>query len=212
MYATATTATLKAAADSLLKTDPYLAVIIKKAGPCDITPHQEYYQELVRSIIGQQLSVKAAASIQKRFVDLFGGVFPEPALILEKSVEDLRSVGLSNAKARYINDLAVHVLEGTLSFNRIDTLSNQEVIASLTAVKGIGEWTAHMFMMFSMGRLDILPLGDLGIKNGIMKLYDLPHLPTPEQVREIAEKYQWHPYESVASWYIWHSLDNKPAS
>ncbi len=210
MYTVATPKLLKEAAVYLASQDRFLAPIISSAGISDIRPHINYYQKLVESIIGQQLSVKAAASIRKRFVGLFNDTFPQPEAILEKSVEDLRTAGLSNAKARYIQDLALHVIEGTLTFETIDSLSNDAVIAKLTAVKGIGEWTAHMFMMFCMGRLDILPVGDLGIKNGIMKLYGFDTLPTPEQVRETAVKYHWHPYETVASWYIWHSLDNAP--
>lgn len=210
MYPVASPAMLQKAVKHLYKYDPLLAPIITHAGQCDIAPHTQYYQRLVESIIGQQLSVKAAAAIRKRFVDMFGGIFPSPESILEKTIEELRTSGLSSAKARYIQDLTMHVLEGSLTFDTIDRLSNEEIIKKLTAVKGIGEWTAHMFMMFCMGRLDILPIGDLGIKNGIMKLYGFESLPTPEQVRKTAENYHWHPYESVASWYIWHSLDNQP--
>lgn len=211
MHLIASQETLTEAAKHLSRVDQRLARVIKQAGLCTTEPHKNYYQELVDSIIGQQLSVKAARSIRGRFYELFeGNTLPRPEEILSKSVEELRSVGLSGAKARYVQDLALHVLEGTLKFDEIDSLSNEEVITELTAVKGIGEWTAHMFMMFCMGRLDILPVGDLGIKNGIQKLYGFESLPTPEQVREIAVKYNWHPYESVASWYVWQSLDNTP--
>ena len=190
--------------------DPVLRPLIARFGFYPIEPHRNYYQELVESVVGQQLSVKAAAAIRKRFVELFGGKFPEPGQILEKSVEELRSSGLSGAKARYIQDLALHVLENKLDFSKLDDLSNEEVAAELTAVKGIGEWTAHMFMMFCMGRLDILPVGDLGIKNGVMRLYGLDKLPDAEQIRDLAMKGSWSPYESVAAWYIWQSLDNAP--
>jgi len=202
--------TLTAAIKYLRANDPILKEVIESYGKCDITPHVNYYQELVESIIGQQLSTKAGAAIRKRFTELFGGMFPRPEAILEKSIEELRSAGLSGAKARYIQDLALHVVEGRLKFNKIDSFSNEEVIKELTAVKGIGEWTAHMFMMFCMGRLDILPVGDLGIRNGVMKLYGLKSLPDAEQIRDIATQYSWHPYESVAAWYIWQSLDNSP--
>jgi len=188
-----------------------LAPIIAAAGPCTIRPHKNYYQELVESIISQQLSVKAAASILKRFVALFGDEFPSPQHILTKDIDTYRTVGLSRGKAAYIRDLAQHVIDGRVKFDHLDTLSNDEAIAELTAVKGIGEWTAHMFMMFCMGRLDILAHGDLGIKNGIQKLYGLDHQPTAQEVMDVAKKRKWHPYESVACWYIWHSLDNKPA-
>jgi DNA-3-methyladenine glycosylase II len=211
MYKVASKKSLRDAADHLSLSDSILAPVIQQFGLATIEPHKNYYQELVDSIIGQQLSVKAARSIRTRFYALFGGnELPEPEEILSKSVEELRTAGLSGAKARYVQDLALHVLEGRLKFDSIDNLSNEEVIRELTAVKGIGEWTAHMFMMFCMGRLDILPVGDLGIKNGIMKLYGFEVAPTPEQMREIAVECNWHPYESVAAWYIWQSLDNTP--
>ena len=154
--------------------------------------------------------MKADASIKQRFKDLFGGKLPAPNEILIKSVEELRAVGFSTAKANYVRDLAQHIVDGKNRFDKLDTQTNEEIIAELTDVKGIGEWTAHMFLMFCMGRLDILPTGDLGIKNGIRKLYGLEDTPTPAQIQEIAERYSWHPYESVASWYIWRSLDNEP--
>lgn len=211
MHTIANPKTLQQAAEHLAQADPVLAVVIARSGLCTIEPHANYYQELVDSIIGQQLSVKAARTIRQRFYALFGGnELPTPEQILSKSVEELRSAGLSGAKVRYVQDLALHVLEGRLSFDNIDTLNNDEVIKMLTAVKGVGEWTAHMFLMFSMGRLDVLPVGDLGIRSGIRQLYGLTDLPTPEQVREMAVKGLWHPYESVASWYIWQSLDNAP--
>jgi DNA-3-methyladenine glycosylase II len=190
--------------------DPLLAPVIAQHGPCTIRPHKNYYQELVESIVSQQLSTKAGAAIIKRFIELFGGTFPAPEAILDTSVEELRTAGLSGAKARYIRDLARHVVDGKVKFDHLDSLSNEEVIKELTAVKGIGEWTAHMFLMFCMGRLDILAYGDLGIRNGIQKLYGLKSLPERKDIEKIAKKYQWQPYESVACWYIWQSLDNTP--
>jgi DNA-3-methyladenine glycosylase II len=200
----------KKAAQYLSKSDPKLTPIIAQYGICPIRPHNEYYRSLVGEIIGQQLSVKAAASIRKRFELLFGDSFPEPEAILQKTIEELRSVGLSNAKAKYIQDLALHVIEGKLQFERFDDLSNEAVTTELTDVKGIGEWTAHMFLMFCMGRSDILAYGDLGIRNAIKKLYGLDHAPSPQEVEAIAETYQWHPYESIACWYLWQSLENMP--
>lgn len=201
----------RAAAKHLSEHDPVLAPIIAKAGLCTMRPHKNYYQELVESIISQQLSVKAAASILKKFVALFGGTFPSPEQMLDKDVETYRTVGLSRNKAMYIRDLAQHVIDGTVKFEHLDALSNDEIIAELTAVKGIGEWTAHMFMMFCMGRPDVLAYGDLGIRNGIQKLYGLKKLPDAAAIQRIARKNNWHPYESAACWYVWHSLDNKPA-
>jgi DNA-3-methyladenine glycosylase II len=174
-------------------------------------PHKNYYQELVESIISQQLSVKAAATILKRFKAIFSSDFPSPEDILVTDIEVLRSVGLSRQKASYIKDLATRVLEGSIQFSHLDSLSNQQVIDELVQIKGVGVWTVHMFLLFCMGRLDVLPTGDLGIKNGIYKLYALPEKPTPQDMEMIALNNNWHPYESVASWYVWHSLDNKPA-
>ncbi|HSX34353.1 MAG TPA: DNA-3-methyladenine glycosylase [Candidatus Saccharimonadales bacterium] len=204
----------EAAATHLSAHDPVLAPVIERAGPSTMRPHRNYYQALVGSIISQQLSVKAAGTIERRFSELFGmhdGAMPSPEQILTKEIEELRSVGLSRGKAMYVRDLAQRIVDGTLQFENIDSLSNDEIIAELTAVKGIGTWTAHMFLMFSIGRLDILPVGDLGIRSGIRALYGLDHLPTPDEITEIATKNHWHPYESIAAWYIWHSLDNKPA-
>lgn len=201
---------VKEAAVHLSKSDTKLAPVIAHYGICPIRPHQEYYRTLVGEIIGQQLSVKAAASIRKRFELLFGDTFPSPEAILQKSVEELRAVGLSNSKAKYIQDLAQHVIDGRLQFERFDALSNKAVIAELTDVKGIGEWTAHMFLMFCMGRSDILAYGDLGIRNAIKKLYGIDHAPSPQEVEEIATKNLWHPYESIACWYLWQSLENMP--
>lgn len=204
----ASATTLSTACKHLQKNDQTLAEIIASSPVCDISPHQNYYQELVESIISQQLSVKAARSILIKFLSLFGNKFPSPEQILERSVEEYRAVGLSNAKGAYVRDLAGHVLDGKLKLDTLNTLSNDEIISELTAVKGIGEWTAHMFLMFAMGRLDVLAHGDLGIKNGIQKLYKFDHLPTPTDVQQLAQKYNWHPYETVACWYIWQSLDN----
>lgn len=208
---TANTSQLQSAAKYLSAHDPVLAPIIEKAGLAQITPHQNYYWELVDSIISQQLSVKAATTIERRFQALFDDEFPGPLAILEKSTEELRSAGLSQAKARYIRDLAQHIADGRLQFDDFDKQANEAIIARLVDVKGIGEWTAHMFLIFCMGRLDILAVGDLGIRNGIRALYGFNELPTSQQVSEVAAKNGWHPYESVACWYIWHSLDNTPA-
>jgi DNA-3-methyladenine glycosylase II len=201
----------KEAAEYLSQHDAVLAPVIAKYGLTTMRPHHNYYQELVDSIISQQLSVKAAAAIEQRFRDMFGGKFPSPEQILTKNLDELRAIGFSYAKGRYVQDLALHIIDGKVRFDHLDSLSNDEVIIELTAVKGIGEWTAHMFLMFCMGRSDVLPVGDLGIRNGIRQLYGLDHAPSPNDIHAIAVKNNWHPYESIASWYIWQSLDNKPA-
>lgn len=208
--ALATKTELKRAAEHLAAHDPVLKPIIASGGLAKIEPHTDYYGALVNSIISQQLSVKAADAIEKRFRDLFDGKFPSPEQILTVDAEQLRAIGFSYAKAKYVHDLARHIIDGKVTFDRIPLLSNKEIIGELTDVKGIGEWTAHMFLMFAVGRLDILPVGDLGIRNGIRNLYGLKDAATPEQIIKIAKKHHWHPYESVASWYVWHSLENAP--
>ncbi len=204
-------ALLKNGALYLTDADPVLGAVISTAPLPDFAPHTNYYQELVESIISQQLSVKAAATILKRFRGLFGEAFPTPQQILEKDVETYRSVGLSRQKASYIRDLAEKVISGAVSFDTLDTLTNDEIIRELTTIKGVGVWTVHMFLMFCMGRLDVLPVGDLGIRNGIQKLYGLSERPGDAEIIDIALLNNWHPYETIASWYVWHSLDNKPA-
>lgn len=202
--------------DSALKhlaaQDPIIGQLIAHYPAPTFHKHGNYYQELVDSIISQQLSVKAARAIETRFKGLYGGNFPTPEQILDTDIEVLRGVGISRPKARYIQDLAMKILDGTVKFDHFDHQSNEEIIAELTAVKGIGEWTAHMFLMFCMGRLDVLPVGDLGIRNGVMALYDFSTTASPQDIVNIANTHQWHPYESVASWYVWQSLDNMPAT
>jgi len=202
--------TLGDAAAHLSANDNILQPVIASAGIATIRPHKNYYWSLVSSIISQQLSVKAAHSIEQRFLSLFDDPVPPPQAILEKSVEELRSAGLSNAKANYIRDLAQHVIDGRLKFDALDAQTNDTITAELMDVKGIGEWTTHMFLIFCMGRLDVLAHGDLGIRNGIRNLYNLSAVPSPEDVDDLANKNNWHPYASVACWYVWQSLKNKP--
>lgn len=207
----ATPDTLNAAMRHLSEHDPRLSPLIKRLKTPTFVPHKNYYQELVESIISQQLSVKAAATILRRFIELFPSEkFPAPDELLSKEIDELRSVGLSRQKATYIQDLAQRVIDGTVRFNHLDALSNDEVVAELTQIKGVGVWTVHMFLMFCMGRLDVLPVGDLGIKNGIQKLYAFDERPSEADMIKVAEDNHWHPYESVASWYVWKSLDNAP--
>lgn len=202
---------LRKGAGYLSAHDKILTPVIAQYGLAQITPNKDYYQELVDSIISQQLSVHAAHSIEGRFRELFGGRFPTPEEILSTDVESLRAIGFSYAKGRYVLDLAQHIIDGSVKFDHLDVLSNEEIIKELTAVKGIGEWTVHMFLIFCMGRLDVLAHGDLGIKNGIRKLYNLKDAPSPEQITKLAKKNKWHPYESLACWYVWQSLKNMPA-
>jgi DNA-3-methyladenine glycosylase II len=201
--------TLSTAAAHLSANDPHLQMIISKYGTCTIAPHTNYYEELVSSIVSQQLSVKAASTIWKRFIAMYDDKMPTPAQIIKTDIEDIRRVGASYAKANYIKDLAFHILDGKLDLAHIVTLDNETVISQLTAVKGIGEWSAHMFMIFSLGRLDILPWGDLGVRKSMQQVYGLPSLPSKVEMIAVATQNKWHPYESVASWYLWKNLDNK---
>lgn len=200
---------LQQGCDHLRQHDPVMAGLIDEFGLPTLAPHTNYYETLVGSIISQQLSVKAAATIQGRFEAVFGH-FPTPEDILAVGIDELRSVGLSGQKTVYIRDLAMRVLDDSLQFDHFADSSNDEIIAELTAVKGIGVWTAHMFLLFCMGRLDVLAIGDLGIKNALTKLYGFTVTCTSAEIETIAAKYQWHPYESLACWYAWRSLDDKP--
>lgn len=201
---------IEVATNHIKEADPILASIIKNHPLPSLAAHTNYYQELVESIIGQQLSVKAARTIRLRFIALFDNQFPSPEQILSSNTDQLRTAGLSRPKISYIQDLATRVYDKSLQLDQLDHLTNDEIIKELTAVKGIGEWTVHMFLMFCMGRLDVLPTGDLGIRTGVKLLYSLDHLPIPAEVTSIARTHNWHPYESVASWYIWRALDNNP--
>ena len=201
---------LRAAQAHLSRYDQKLAPIIARSGPCRIKPHTDHYGELVGSIVGQQLSSIAAGTIWRRVLALFGGKMPTPEELIKIDDQKLRDVGLSWNKVKYVKDLAQHILDGRLDLDHIATMPNEQIIDQLTAVKGLGEWSAHMFMMFGLGRLDILPVGDLGVRKAVMKLYGLKDMPTPEQIITISTKNHWHPYESVASWYLWQSLDNNP--
>jgi len=198
---------LAVAAEHLRKDDPKLALVIDRSSTCDLSPHNDYFQSLSGAIVGQQLSVKAAATIRGRFAALSGKTYPTPEQVLDFEFDTLRGVGLSRAKVAYIKDLAQHVVDGRLDIEHLSELPNEEILTEVTDVKGIGEWTAHMFLIFSLGRLDILPTGDLGIRKGMQVLYELPELPSPLEMQAIAERNNWTGYESVASWYIWRSLD-----
>jgi len=198
---------LRVAEAQLKRVDPKLRQLISQHGPASLRPHTDYYGQLVDAIIGQQLSEKAGATILRRFMALFGDRLPSPQEILATDTEKIRQIGCSYSKIGYMKDLAQHIIDERLDLDHIATLPNETVIEQLVAVKGIGEWTAHMFMIFSLGRLDILPTGDLGIRKAMQRIYDLPELPQPAAMHKIAAQNKWAPYESVASWYLWKSGD-----
>jgi DNA-3-methyladenine glycosylase II len=198
---------LRQAEKHLSQHDKQLAALIKYYGAAGLKPHTDYYGELVSSIVGQQLSAKAGATIWRRVLELFDGQMPSPQQLVEIDAEKIRAAGVSYPKIGYMKDLAQHIIDGRLDLDHAATLSNQELMTQLTAVKGIGEWSAHMFMIFSLGRLDILPVGDLGIRKAAMALYGLGELPDRFTLEKLAAKNRWPPYESVAAWYLWKSLD-----
>jgi DNA-3-methyladenine glycosylase II len=170
---------------------------------------EDHYGALVRTIAGQQLSVLAARAIYGRLTDRFGGRAPTPQEILDDNPEELRAAaGLSRAKVRYLRSLAEHTLSGQLELERLNELSDERVIAELTAVHGIGLWSAQMFLMFHLERPDVLPTGDLGIRRAIELAYGLDGLPEPTAMEEIAES--WRPYRTLACRYLWRSLQNEP--
>lgn len=193
--------------------DPVMRELIARYGPCQIRPHSRYFETLVGSIVSQQLSTRAADTIFRRFRALYSaGRFPAATTILETPAETLRGVGLSFQKISYIRDLAERHARGALKLRRLASLPDDEVIAILTEVRGIGHWTAQMFLIFSLGRLDVYPVGDLGIRKAIRDRFDLTDLPTVAEMHEIAEANRWAPWRSVVSWYLWRSLDNKQPS
>ena len=196
--------------------DPVMAALVGRLGPLDHEARRrgrpgDAYGSLVRTIVGQQLSTKAARTIYERLVALLGHGPPIPQEILAAEEDDLRAVGLSRQKVRYLRDLARHVLDGELEFDRLDELSDEEVAREVTAVKGLGRWSADMFLMFHLGRPDVLPVGDLGIRRAVERAYGLPGLPDEDALRSIAGP--WRPHRTLACLYLWESLDsdNTPA-
>jgi len=197
----------RAAVRHLKRADPVLEGIIARVGPSRFVrkPTGSHLDALVRSIVSQQLSTSAAATIHARLVALVGKEQPLPGDWLALDDPDLRAAGLSRQKIAYIRDLARHVHEGLLPMAKLHEMPDDEVIAALTQVKGIGVWTAQMFLMFRLARPDILPVLDLGIRNAFRRAYRLRKEPTEKRMRAIAKP--WEPYRSVASWYLWQSLE-----
>jgi DNA-3-methyladenine glycosylase II len=198
---------------ALAAADPVMARLIEAHGTHvrrDLRQDRpgDAYGALLRSIVGQQLSTKAARTIYGRMLELFGGHAPTPKQLLAVDPEKIRAAGLSRPKVGYLRDLAQHVEDGELELERLDDLSDEEVIEQLTAVKGIGEWSAHMFLMFHLHRPDVLPVGDQGIRNAIKTQYRLRKPPDAKRMEKIAKP--WRPYRTLACLYLWSSLDNQP--
>jgi DNA-3-methyladenine glycosylase II len=191
----------------LMRRDPVLGAVIKRIGPCGLASSQDddHFESLVSAIVSQQLSTKAAATIFGRVLDLFPGRrLVSPEALASRTDEALRGVGLSRQKVGYLRDLCAHLEDGRLRLDALDDLPDEDVIVQLTQVKGFGRWTAEMFLMFRLHRPDVLPVGDLGIVKALQRLYRL-RKPTPKRMLEIGEA--WRPYRSVASWYLWRTLE-----
>jgi DNA-3-methyladenine glycosylase II len=208
----AAAARVNAAAEAHLRSvDPVLRALIDVNGPLGptIAPAHGRYAALVRAIVGQQLSVKAATAINQRLSDQFDGREPMPTELLAIDPDVLRTTaGLSRAKTTFLRSLAEHVESGALDLDGLDALDDDAVVAELRSVKGIGLWTAHVFMMFQLGRPDILPVGDLGIRRAVERAYVLDELPGAPELEAIAES--WRPYRSLAARHLWQSLENAP--
>jgi DNA-3-methyladenine glycosylase II len=185
--------------------DPRLGAVIERVGACTLRPRGAIYASLFRSVLYQQLAGNAAAAIERRVKACFGGVTPPPDQFLRADTGTLRSAGLSRQKLAYLRDLAAHFADGRLEARRLARLSDEELIGAVTTVHGIGEWTAHMLLIFSLGRPDVLPVGDYGVRKGMQRLYRLRELPKPLKMERIAAA--WRPYRSIASWYLWRSVD-----
>lgn len=200
-----------AAIRHLRRADPVLGAIIRSVGACDLggTRQRSHFQALTRSIIYQQLSGRAAATILGRMHDIYGGRAPTAAQLLATPDSALQAAGVSRQKIGYLRDLATRAATGEVPLTRIARLPDEELIATITKVKGIGRWTAQMFLMFQLHRPDVLPELDLGIQNAIWKAYGLRKRPLPSDVLRIGRP--WRPYGSVASWYLWRSLDGEAA-
>ncbi|HEY0392346.1 MAG TPA: DNA-3-methyladenine glycosylase [Solirubrobacterales bacterium] len=208
---------MSSTAKQLAATDPTMAALIERVGKIDLATRMkrrseerpaDAYGALLRAIVGQQLSTKAARTIYGRILDLFDGSTPAPDQLLEAEEADLRAAGLSGRKVEYIRDLASHVISGELELDRLDRLADEEVIEEIVAVRGLGVWTAEMFLLFHLERPDVLSGGDLGIRKAIQIEYGLEEMPTPTQVLEIGER--WRPHRSLASLYLWESLAIAP--
>jgi DNA-3-methyladenine glycosylase II len=200
-----TPALLEAGTAHLRRADQRLGAVIDHVGACTLRPSKGIYRSLFRSVLYQQLAGNAAAAIERRVYALFDGAVPPPADFLRASPEALRGAGLSRQKLAYLRDLAAKFADGQLRPQRLARLSNDELIAAVTTVHGIGVWTAHMLLIFSLGRPDVLPVGDYGVRKGMQQLYRLRELPKPQKMERIAAP--WRPYRSIGSWYIWRSVD-----
>ena len=187
--------------------DTVMAQVIRQSGPIKLKRNRNYYAVLCKAILAQQISVAAADAITTRFCELFSSGSPTPQEVIKLSVVKLRGVGLSRQKVSYLKDLSVHFHKKMIRPQRLHYMCNEEVIQQLTAVHGVGRWTAEMFLIFSLNRPDVLPLGDLGLQLALKKIYRMRKLPTVKRMRTLGRK--WNPLETVATWYAWRIQDDK---
>ena len=194
------------AVNALRELDPELVPLLDAFQIEDLKPQPDYYRSLTRAIIYQQLSGKAAKTISDRFIALYHGKnYPSPDDVLKTDHEILRSVGLSNAKVKYIKNISQAFLDGSIDYKNLDNFSNDAIIEQLVAIKGVGPWTAQMFLMFTLNRPDVFPSGDLGIQKGFQQYFKLKELPTPKTMKQKATR--WKPFRTVASLYFWKVVD-----
>lgn len=196
---------IRSAQTQLKKNDPQMREIIRRVGPFTLRPKSDHFEMLANSIISQQISVAAARTISERLLERLGKAGMTATAISKLDLEQLREVGISKQKGTYLLDLARHVDAGNLDLKSLARKSDDAIIEQLTVVKGIGVWTSQMFLIFSLGRLDVLPVGDYGIRKAIQQEYQLDDLPSPKEIELLAKP--WRPYATVASWYLWQSLD-----
>jgi DNA-3-methyladenine glycosylase II len=188
----------------LIDRDPVLGQVIQRVGPCTMAPRRDYFVALCKAVFSQQLSTKVAATLFGRFCDLFPNRRPTPAFMLSALAKDANAFstcGLSRQKLVYLKDLSDHFVSNKIPTRKLGRMSDEEVIEALVAVKGVGRWTAEMFLMFVLNRPDVLPVDDLGLREGVREIYGFPQRPTPKETIEIGER--WRPYRSIATWYIW---------
>jgi 3-methyladenine DNA glycosylase/8-oxoguanine DNA glycosylase len=196
------------ASEALATRDRVMRSMFERVGPCDLRrgrPRRPHFAELARAILYQQLAGRAAAAIHGRFAALFDGEAPTPEAVLALPVERLRGVGLSGSKAASIRDLAEKVLAGSVQLDRIARFPDDEIVRELTLVRGIGPWTAEMFLIFQLGRLDVWPVDDYGVRKGYARLYGLAELPPPRELEPLGDRFR--PYRSVAAWYCWRAVE-----
>jgi DNA-3-methyladenine glycosylase II len=189
----------------VLKKDPKMKKIVEAVGPCTIRTIPDPFEAIIDAIITQQISDSAGKAVSKRFRDLFGEEFPTPMQVAKFSNAKLKKAGLSKMKADYILDISKKIIKGELDFDSFVEMTDEQVIEELVKIRGIGRWTAEMYLIFGLGRMNVFPLGDLGLINGIKKLYNLDDPPI-EKIEKIGEK--WSPYRTIGTWYIWRGVKN----